>query len=111
MKWLIVLFACLFLLLQYQLWVGDSSLAEVSALKKQLKQQQIENEKLDARNRALAAKVRDLKQGLDAIEEYARDELGMIKEGETFYQIIQKQPSESTISELEPPHSPTPNSP
>ncbi len=79
----------LLLLLQYRLWVGEGSLAEVSHLKREIAAQQQELARLRQRNRALMAEVQDLKQGLTAIEERARSELGMIRKGETFYQIIE----------------------
>lgn len=79
----------LFVLLQYDLWVGEGSLASAWRLKQTVKQQQTENDRLKQRNTALAAEVMDLKQGLDAIEERARSELGMVKDGETFIQVVE----------------------
>jgi cell division protein FtsB len=93
MRWLLWLLIVLLLLLQYRLWVGDGSLAEVWDLYQQVETQRDENQRLLERNQALEAEVQDLKQGLDAIEERAREELGMIKDGETFYQIIDEQPA------------------
>lgn len=78
--------------LQYRLWVGEGSLADASRLKHEIQAQKEELARLQERNRLLQAEVDDLKSGLDAIEERARGELGMIKEGEVFYQIIQPQP-------------------
>lgn len=75
--------------LQYRLWVGEGSLAEVTALRREIEAQKAEIEKLQARNRRLQAEVEDLRQGLDALEERARSELGMIKEGELFLQLIE----------------------
>ena len=75
-------------LLQHRLWFGHGSLPEVSSLAAQKAWQERENAALEERNAALAAEVIDLKEGLAAIEEIARGEMGMIKEGETFYQII-----------------------
>jgi cell division protein FtsB len=89
MRWLVWLLIILFVLLQYRLWVGDGSLAEVWNLYQAVEAQKQENQRLRERNQALEAEVKDLKQGLEAIEERAREELGMIKEGETFYQIIE----------------------
>lgn len=80
--------ACLLVGLQFRLWIGDGSLAEVWTLNKAVMAQQAENERLSARNDALAAEVEDLRQGKTAIEERARTELGMIARGETFFQII-----------------------
>ncbi len=79
----------LFVLLQYDLWVGEGSLASAWRLQQSVKLQKQENDGLKERNAALAAEVMDLKQGLDAIEERARNELGMIKEGETFIQVVE----------------------
>ncbi len=90
MRWLVLLLVFLLVLLQYRLWVGDGSLAEVWDLYQQVEIQKQENQRLRERNQALEAEVQDLKQGLEAIEERAREELGMIKEGETFYQIIEE---------------------
>ncbi|MGB5300435.1 MAG: cell division protein FtsB [Thiogranum sp.] len=89
MRWLVWLLVVLFVLLQYKLWVGDGSLAEVWDLYQQGELQKQENQRLHERNQALEAEVQDLKQGLDSIEERAREELGMIKDSETFYQIIE----------------------
>jgi cell division protein FtsB len=89
MRWLVWLLVVLFVLLQYRLWVGDGSLAEVWDLYQQGELQKQENQRLRERNQALEAEVQDLKQGLDSIEERAREELGMIKDSETFYQIIE----------------------
>lgn len=86
LPWLLII---LLVVVQYRLWVGDGSLAEVWGLHKQVKIQQQENLGLRERNQALEAEVQDLKQGLDAIEERAREELGMVKNGETFYQIVE----------------------
>lgn len=73
--------------LQYRLWVGDGSLAHVTQLKQQIDEQARENEQLLERNRVLTAEVIELKQGLETVEERARHELGMVKEGETLFQL------------------------
>lgn len=91
MRILVAILLILFLLLQYDLWVGDGSLATVWHLKQEIKQQKAENRQLRERNRALEAEVQDLKQGLEALEERARNELGMIKKGETFIQVIEEE--------------------
>lgn len=81
-------------LLQYRLWFGEGGLVKVWELTATLEAQQRENTRLLERNRALEAEVRDLKQGLAAIEERARAELGMVKQNETFFQIVQDVPME-----------------
>jgi cell division protein FtsB len=76
------------LALQYPLWFGSGGVFTLRALRQELALQREETARLKQRNQALAAEVVDLKQGLEAVEERARAELGMIKKGETFYQVI-----------------------
>jgi len=90
MKLLITLLVLLLAVLQYQLWMGERGLSDVWRLHKTLEAQEQENQRLKERNQALAAEVKDLKQGQEAIEERARSELGMIKKGETFYQVVEE---------------------
>lgn len=87
--WLFVVLGLLLAGLQYRLWVGDGSLAQVTELKEQIAQQRGENEQLLERNRILEAEVLELKQGMETVEERARHELGMVKEGETLYQLAE----------------------
>ncbi len=87
--WLFVLLVLILAGLQYRLWVGDGSLAQVQALQQQIAEQQAENEQLLERNRILEAEVLELKQGTETVEERARHELGMAKEGETLYQLAE----------------------
>ena len=88
MKFLTILLVTLFLLLQYKLWVEEGGVAQVWRLNKEVASQQFENDKLQERNVALVAEVKDLKKGNQAIEERARSELGMVKKGEVFYQVV-----------------------
>ncbi len=81
-------FLLLFALLQYRLWFGNGSLTEVQELDRQTQQLQQDNKQLEERNLSLTAEVFDLKHGQAAIEERARSEMGMIKNNETFYQIV-----------------------
>ena len=78
------------LLLQYRLWFGKNSVPDYLALEEEVARQQQDNEKLKQRNKLLYADTDDLKSGVEAIEERARNELGMIKTGETFFRIIPK---------------------
>jgi cell division protein FtsB len=75
-------------LLQYRLWVSDQGVREVARLEQALSTQEKENHEQFERNRQLAAEVGDLKGGMSALEERARSELGMIGNGETFYQVV-----------------------
>lgn len=93
----------LLLLLQGQLWFGQGSLPDLWRLKRALDAQQEENRGLEERNTALSAEVRDLKSGLEAIEERARTELGMIRDGETFYQVTDGAMPEEPMPQETPP--------
>lgn len=90
MKWIATILLSLLLVLQYTLWFGNGGLLRVWQLNSMVEEQKLENEKLADRNRALEAEVIDLKQGLDAIEERARSDLGMIKKDETFFQVVEE---------------------
>lgn len=92
MKWLSVILLLILLVLQYRLWIGDGSIAHVVRLDRELQRQNAANERLQERNRILAIEVEDLKEGLNSVEERAREEMGMIKNGETFYMLIETNP-------------------
>ncbi len=85
---LFVVLLAMFFVLQYRLWVGRGSQAEVYRLEQQIERQQVRLADMQDRNEKLRAEVQSLKDGLEAVEARARLDLGMIKEGETFYQII-----------------------
>ncbi len=89
MNYIISLLLFLLIALQYDLWVGEGSIAEVRNLEAAIEVQKQENKILRERNDALQAEVQDLKHGLNAIEERARTELGMIKSDETFFHVIE----------------------
>ncbi len=76
--------------LQYRLWVGQGSIAEVFALKKQIETQQQDNERLYKRNELLAAEVVELQQGYETVEQQARMELGMVRQGETLFILLEE---------------------
>lgn len=75
-------------LLQYTLWFGKNGVSDYRRISGEIDTQQSVNTKLEARNKEMFAEIDDLRQGLDAIEERARHELGMVKQGETFYRIV-----------------------
>lgn len=89
MRLLTLALALFIFLLQYPLWLGKGSWLRVWEVDRQVKTQKETNQKLDARNASLDAEVRDLKQGFEAIEERARNELGMIKQDEIFFQVLE----------------------
>jgi cell division protein FtsB len=93
MRILAVALIVLIVAIQTPLWFGKGGWLRVWELDHQLKAQREQNETLRARNAALDAEVRDLKQGYEAIEERARSELGMIKQDEVFFQVVQTPPS------------------
>lgn len=90
MKWIIATLCVLLLGLQIKLWTGSGSFSEVYQLHQAIEAQQQENAKLKERNLALEAEVADLKHGLEAMEERARLELGMVKHNETFFRVIDR---------------------
>jgi cell division protein FtsB len=78
--------------LQYGLWLGKGSWLRVWEIDRQIGEQRRVNERMGARNAALDAEVRDLKEGLGAIEERARSELGMVRHDEVFVQVLEVRP-------------------
>ena len=82
----------LLVLIQYPLWLGKGGWLRVGDVDRQLASQRAKNAMLQARNEALDAEVRDLKQGYEAIEERARFELGMVRKDEVFFQIVDPTP-------------------
>ena len=90
MKSVIVILLTVLVVLQYQLWLGDRGMPGVHRLEAAVALQREDNARLEARNRRLAAEVHDLKEGLEAVEERARTDLGMIGRDETFYQLIER---------------------
>ena len=88
MRWIWSILILLLLVLQYRLWFGEPSLPDVWQVKEDIAEQKRINQELLERNRRLEAEVQDLKKGLSALEERARAEMGMIGEGETFFQVI-----------------------
>jgi len=88
MRFLTLSLVVLIAALQYPLWFGKGSWMRVWEIDRQVHEQRITNDKLRQRNAALEAEVRDLKNGYDAIEERARNELGMTKHDEVFYEVL-----------------------
>lgn len=94
MRWLLLVLVALLGLFQYQLWFGEGGLSHKTVLQDRAEQQAQENRGLEERNQGLTDAVTGLRDGLEAIEERARYDLGMVREGETFYMVIEadKQP-------------------
>lgn len=83
--WLFIFLLLLLAGLQYRLWWGEGGVRHTEDLKRQIARQEVENKKLLEKNRQLEAEVVELKKGTDTIEEKARHDLGMVKDGETLY--------------------------
>jgi cell division protein FtsB len=98
MRALLAILLLILVLLQLRMWFGEGGYRDVQRLAQRVEEQAQENETLAQRNRELQAEVEDLRQGLEAIEERARSELGMIKENEEFYQVV---PSTENGEELQ----------
>ena len=92
MRVLLAILLLILILLQLKMWFGEGGFSDVRRLEQRVEEQANENEALAQRNRELRAEVEDLRQGLGAVEERARSELGLIKENEEFYQVV---PAES----------------
>jgi len=90
MKIILGTLVVLLLLLQYEFWFSDGGMKTVWQLQKSISAQAQKNSQLDKRNQILIAEVKDLQSGNAAIEARARNDLGMVKKGEVFYQVVQK---------------------
>jgi cell division protein FtsB len=99
MRILGAIFIALIVLIQYPLWLGKGGWLRAWENERQVDAQKAKNRQLEARNASLAAEVRDLKTGTEAIEERARHELGMLRPDETFYQYV---PDKKSGSGTEP---------
>jgi cell division protein FtsB len=93
MKVLAAILGALIVLIQYPLWMGKGGWLRAWHVEADLSSHKTKNAKLEARNAALAAEVKDLKQGSEAIEERARRELGMTREDEIFFQYVDQNPT------------------
>lgn len=88
MRWMLVVLGTAALLLQAELWLAEDGYRKTVHLRSAVAEQRALNERLTARNAALDAEVVNLKEGLDAAEERARTDLGLIGRRETFYQVV-----------------------
>lgn len=105
MQILVAALIAVLVFLQYLLWIAEDGVRQTYALRIAIQVQTEENAESNERNRALEADVKDLKNGLSAIEERARSEMGMIRRDETFYRILEQSPKPAGLS-----HDPTPAS-
>ena len=96
MRWLFAGLLFILLVLQYRLWFAEGSLAEQHRLERQIEEQARINEQLQERNAALEREVLDLQSGNKGLEQRAREQLGLIREGEIFYQFVDAPPMRPT---------------
>ena len=89
LRWVALVLIIVLIALQVRLWTGQGGLRDVWRLQQRVAQQKDENAQLKKRNETLSAEVEDLKHGEEAVEERARSELGLLKPGETFYQVVE----------------------
>lgn len=89
MRWIVAILVLIILGLQYRLWFGEGSLEQIAELEREIDKQKIENASLQDRNNLLLSQIKELKEGSEGLEEKARQDMGMIKEGETFYYITE----------------------
>lgn len=99
MKWLIAVLILLLFGLQYRLWISEGSFVHRAALQQQIDQQKVKNNRLRERNTVVAIEVEALKSGGEVIEERAREQMGMIKSGETFFMFVD--PDNNTKSRIQ----------
>lgn len=100
MKWLLGVLIVVFVYLQYRLWIGEGSFANLAQLQSEIEKQSGENARLEERNRLLIAEVMALRNDSDALEERARNDLGMIKKGETFFMVLQPASAKKSLGNL-----------
>lgn len=108
LRWIALILLVALVALQIKMWAGSGSMQVVDSLRVSVNKQAAENVRLQQRNKAMAADVFDLKHGNQAIEARARNELGLIKPGELFYQVVERPAGAS--SSLPPPPPATPSS-
>ena len=115
MKWLALGLFILLLLSQYRLWMADEgSLVELHRLEEEILRQEDLNATLRERNARLEQEVIELQQGLETVEERARQDLGMIREGETYYQVVEQDPGQGAANDRDkdqPENAATPDTP
>ncbi len=99
MRLAILILGLLLVALQYRLWLSEDGFRAVWSLERNVAEQEAENDTLALRNDQLEAEVKDLKQGLGAVEEIARNDLGMIVDGETFYQVASDDEDQETAEQ------------
>lgn len=101
LRWLLGILILILGMLQYRLWIAEGSLAEMKRLELQVQEQTAINRALEARNEILEREVLNLQNGNDGLEQRAREQLGLIREGEVFYQFVEKDERDRAASSRE----------
>ena len=101
LRWLLGILILVLGMLQYRLWIAEGSLAEMKRLELQVQEQTAINRALEARNEILEREVLNLQNGNDGLEQRAREKLGLIREGEVFYQFVEKDERDRAASSRE----------
>jgi cell division protein FtsB len=101
-RWLLAILVVILVVLQYRLWIADGSMAEKRRLEQQVVEQTEVNRQLSQRNAVLEREVLELQTGNEAVEERAREQLGLIREGEVFYQVVEKKEDATPASNAKP---------
>ena len=102
MRWLLAILVVILVVLQYRLWIAEGSMAEKRRLEQQVVEQTEVNRQLSQRNAVLEREVLELQTGNEAVEERAREQLGLIREGEVFYQVVEKGENATPDSKAKP---------
>jgi cell division protein FtsB len=97
LRWLLAALLAILVILQYRLWFAEGSLAEQRRLEVQALEQTRINKDLKERNAVLEREVLELQSGNKGVEQRAREQLGLVREGETYYQFVDKSPAESAM--------------
>lgn len=100
MRWLLAGLLFILVIIQYRLWIADGSLAELHRLERQIEEQANINEQLEERNAALEREVLDLQRGNNGLEQRAREQLGLIREGEMYYQLVDEPAGKSEPAQV-----------
>ena len=101
MRWLLACLLLILLFLQYRLWVAEGSLAEQQRLERQVLEHTAVNKELRERNAVLEREVLELQSGNAGVEQRAREQLGLVREGETYYQFVEKKPPPAPTMDTE----------
>ena len=101
MRWLLACLLLILLFLQYRLWIAEGSLAEQQRLERQVLENTAVNKELRERNAVLEREVLELQSGNAGLEQRAREQLGLVREGETYYQFVEKKPAPASATDTE----------